>query len=179
VGRPASLPRRRRHADRLGGQRRSQRRLRLRRLGVGRGDRVAAIVPNVPEAIIGLLATASLGAIWSSCAPEFGTRSIVDRLSQIEPTVLLAVDGYRFGGRDFDRRDVIEEVRDALPGLARTVLIQDLDPSAVLSGDDWIRWDDFLAGPTEPLEDTPNRLDLKIRATDLPRGTGSNLLSLQ
>ena len=70
----------------------------LRRLGVGRGDRVAAIVPNIPEAVVGLLATASLGAIWSSCSPEFGTQSIVDRLAQIEPTVLIAVDGYAYGG---------------------------------------------------------------------------------
>jgi acetoacetyl-CoA synthetase len=118
----------------------------LRRLGVGRGDRVAAIVPNIPEAVVGLLATASLGAIWSSCSPEFGARSIVDRLAQIEPTVLLAVDGYRFAGRDFDRRDLVEEVRDALPGLASTVLIADLDPAARLDGDAWIRWDDLLGG---------------------------------
>src|SRR5918994_3670165 len=75
----------------------------LRRLGVGPGDRVAAYLPNVPEAVIGLLATASLGAIWSSCAPEFGTRSVVDRLSQIAPKVLLTIDGYRYGSRDVDR----------------------------------------------------------------------------
>ena len=76
----------------------------LQRLGVARGDRVAAYLPNIPEAVIGLLATASLGAIWSSCAPEFGTRSVVDRFSQIEPRVLLAIDGYRYGDRVVDRR---------------------------------------------------------------------------
>jgi acetoacetyl-CoA synthetase len=75
----------------------------LLRLGVRRGDRVAAYLPNVPEATVGLLATASIGAIWSSCAPEFGTRSVVDRWSQIEPAVLLAIDGYRYGAREIDR----------------------------------------------------------------------------
>lgn len=118
----------------------------LRRLGVRGGDRVAAIVPNIPEAVVGLLATASLGAIWSSCAPEFGTRSIVDRLRQIEPTVLIAVDGYTFGGRAFDRREVVEAVRAELPGLAATVLIRDLDPGATLAGGDWLGWDALLSG---------------------------------
>lgn len=117
----------------------------LRRLGVRRGDRVAAIVPNIPEAVVGLLATASIGAIWTSCAPEFGSRSIVDRLRQIEPTVLIAVDGYTFGGRAFDRRDVIEAVRAELPGLAATVLLRDLDPEARLAGDDWVDWGELLA----------------------------------
>ncbi|MGK2851308.1 MAG: acetoacetate--CoA ligase [Candidatus Limnocylindrales bacterium] len=117
----------------------------LRRLGVRRGDRVASIVPNIPEAVVALLATASLGAIWSSCAPEFGARSIVDRLRQIDPTVLIAVDGYAFGGRSFDRLDVVEQVRAALPGLTRTVLIRDLDAQARLDGDDWIDWATFLA----------------------------------
>ncbi len=68
----------------------------LQRLGVGRGDRVAAYLPNVPEAVIALLATASLGAVWSSCAPEFGTRSVIDRFGQIQPTVLLCINGYRY-----------------------------------------------------------------------------------
>ena len=75
----------------------------LRALGVGRGDRVAAYLPNIPEAVAAFLATAGLGAIWSSCSPDFGARSVIDRFAQIEPTVLLAVDGYRYGGRDFDR----------------------------------------------------------------------------
>ncbi len=75
----------------------------LARLGVGPGDRVAAYLPNVPEAVVALLATASLGAIWSSCAPEFGTRSVVDRLSQVEPKVLLTIDGYRYAEREVDR----------------------------------------------------------------------------
>jgi len=131
----------------------------LRRLGVGRGDRVAAIVPNIPEAVIGLLATASLGAIWSSCAPEFGARSVTDRLAQIEPKVLLAVDGYIYGGRSFDRLDIVDEVRAALPSLERTVLIAHLDPDAHLSGDAWIRWSTLVEGATTDLTFEPVPFD--------------------
>ena len=72
-----------------------------------RGDRVVAYMPNIPETIAAFLATASLGAVWSSCSPDFGARSVIDRFAQIEPKVLLAVDGYRYGGRDFDRRDTV------------------------------------------------------------------------
>jgi acetoacetyl-CoA synthetase len=82
----------------------------LRRLGVGAGDRVAAYLPNIPETIAAFLATASIGAVWSSAAPEFGARSVIDRFAQIEPTVLLAVDGYRYGGRDFDRGEVVDAI---------------------------------------------------------------------
>ncbi len=80
---------------------------RLRALGVEKGDRVAAYMPNIPEAVAGFLATASIGAIWSSCSPDFGARSVIDRFAQIEPKVLLAVDGYRYNGRDFDRRETV------------------------------------------------------------------------
>ena len=89
------------------------------RLGVRRGDRVAAFLPNIPETVVGFLATASLGAIWSSCAPEFGTRAVVDRFAQIEPTVLLAIDGYRYGDKVVDRSSAVAEIRAALPTLRR------------------------------------------------------------
>jgi acetoacetyl-CoA synthetase len=95
----------------------------LRSLGVGRGDRVAALLPNVPEAVIGLLATASLGAIWSSCSPDFGARSVIERFAQIEPTVLIACDGYGYGGKQFSRADMVSEVVGALPGLSAVVLV--------------------------------------------------------
>ncbi|MDQ3723892.1 MAG: acetoacetate--CoA ligase [Actinomycetota bacterium] len=88
----------------------------LRTLGVGRGDRVAAYMPNIAETVAAFLATAGLGAVWSSCSPDFGARSVVDRFAQIEPTVLLAVDGYRYGGRDHDRRDVVEEIHSRVGG---------------------------------------------------------------
>ena len=102
----------------------------LRALGVERGDRVVAYLPNIPEAVIGFLATASLGAIWSSCSPDFGARSVIDRFAQIEPKVLLAVDGYRYGGRGFDRRGVVGELEGAIPSLAATVMVPYLDPDA-------------------------------------------------
>ena len=84
----------------------------LRARGVGRGDRVAAYMPNVPETIAAFLATASLGAVWSSAAPEFGPRSVADRFAQIEPAVLLAVEGYRYGGKDYDKRDAVRSIAD-------------------------------------------------------------------
>jgi acetoacetyl-CoA synthetase len=83
---------------------------RLRALGVERGDRVAAYMPNIPEATAAFLACASIGAVWSSCSPDFGPRSVIDRFAQIEPKVLLAVDGYRYNGRDFDRRETVERI---------------------------------------------------------------------
>ena len=94
----------------------------LRRLGVGKGDRVAAYLPNVPETVVAMLATASIGAIWSSCAPEFGVSSVVDRFAQIEPKVLVAVDGYRYNGSWHDRRDALAEIRRRLPTVQATVL---------------------------------------------------------
>jgi acetoacetyl-CoA synthetase len=88
----------------------------LRARGVGPGDRVVAYMPNIPETIAAFLATAGLGAIWSSCSPDFGARSVVDRFAQIEPAVLLAVDGYRYGGRDFDRSAVVDEIHAHVGG---------------------------------------------------------------
>src|SRR5690348_11516578 len=87
----------------------------LVRLGVGPGDRVAAYLPNIPETAIAFLATASLGAIWSSCAPEFGVRSVVDRFAQIEPVVLFVVDGYRYGTKAIDKRADVQAIEAALP----------------------------------------------------------------
>ena len=84
-------------------------------MGVGRGDRVAGYLPNVPEALVAFLATASLGATWASCATEFGARSVVDRFAQIEPAVLLVAGGYRYGTKDVDRREQVREIRAALP----------------------------------------------------------------
>jgi acetoacetyl-CoA synthetase len=124
----------------------------LRRLGVGRGDRVVAVIPNIPEAVIAFLATGSIGAIWASCSPDFGTQSLVDRFAQIGPKVLIAVDGYQYGGKAFDRRAVVDELRTALPTLEATILIPYLDPeSAADPGSRELAWADLLAGPAEPL----------------------------
>ena len=108
----------------------------LRRLGVGRGDRVAAYMPNAPETVVAFLATAGIGAVWSSCAPEFGTPTVVDRFKQIEPKVLIAIEGYRYGGRDFDRRQHVAEIVEAIPSIEHTVMVP---------GD----WDDLLAEGSE------------------------------
>ena len=118
----------------------------LRRLGVGPGDRVAAYLPNVPETVIAVLATASLGATWTSCAPEFGTRSVVDRLAQVEPKVLLAVDGYRYGDRSIDRASEIAAIRAALPTLAATVILPYLDADGTRVPDA-VAWTDLRADP--------------------------------
>jgi acetoacetyl-CoA synthetase len=98
----------------------------LRALGVRRGERVVAYMPNIPETLIAFLASASLGAIWSSAAPEFGPRSVIDRVAQIEPAVLLAVDGYRHGGKDFDRRAAVGEILAELPSVRHAVLVPHL-----------------------------------------------------
>jgi acetoacetyl-CoA synthetase len=101
----------------------------LRGLGVGEGDRVVAYLPNIPETVAAFLACASLGAVWSSAAPEFGARSVIDRFAQIEPKVMLAIDGYRYGGKDFDRRPVVRQIADAIPSLERVVTLGYLDGS--------------------------------------------------
>ena len=95
----------------------------LKKLGVEEGDRVVAYLPNIPEAIVAMLAVSSIGAIWSSCPPDFGKSSVLDRFSQIEPKVLLAVDGYDFRGKTHDRRPVLAEIQQALPTVEQTVLI--------------------------------------------------------
>ena len=118
----------------------------LERLGVGPGDRVVAFLPNIPEAVVTLLATASLGAIFSSCAPEFGTRSVVDRFAQIEPSVLLTVDGYRYGAKSIDRVAEVAEIRAALPTLRATVVVPYLDPDPARIPDA-IAWDALFATP--------------------------------
>jgi acetoacetyl-CoA synthetase len=110
--------------------------------GVGRGDRVVAYLPNVPETVAAFLATASLGAVWSSAAPEFGARSVIDRFAQIEPKLMLAVDGYRYNGRDFDRSEMVDAIAAEVG--APVVRLGYLDGSG---------WEDGFLGPVDsPLE---------------------------
>ena len=113
----------------------------LKARGVGRGDRVCAYLPNIPETIAAFLATASLGAVWSSAAPEFGVQSVVDRFAQIEPKVLLAIDGYRYAGRDFDRSLQVGDIAAAID--APVVRLGYLDGSG---------WEDGFLGEPDELE---------------------------
>jgi acetoacetyl-CoA synthetase len=97
----------------------------LRDMGVAQGDRVVAYIPNVPEAVIAMLAVTSIGAVWAACAPDFGTASVIDRFDQLAPKVLIATAGYRFGGRYHDRRQIVEDLRAALSTVEHTILVGD------------------------------------------------------
>ncbi len=122
----------------------------LRAVGVGEGDRVAGYLPNIPETIIAFLACASIGAVWSSCSPDFGSASAIARFHQIEPTVLFTVDGYRYNGKAFDRRTVLDALQEKLPSLKATVLVPYLDPDITFWGhqeDKTQLWDDILSQP--------------------------------
>lgn len=140
----------------------------LRGMGVGRGDRVVAYMPNIPETLAAFLAVSSLGATWSSCSPDFGTRTVIDRVQQIEPKVLLTVDGYRYGGRDFDRAGAIAGLRAGLPSLQRVVTL----PYLGLRGD----WEEAFPPTTEPLAfervpfDHPLWILFSSGTTGLPKG---------
>ncbi len=122
----------------------------LRRMGVGPGDRVVGVLPNICETVIAFLATAAIGAVWSCCSPDFGTRGVIDRFRQIEPRVLLAVDGYTYGGRRFDRTAALNEIIAALPTLTHTVLIDRIGASAGVSArENVLTWDELLREPAE------------------------------
>lgn len=125
----------------------------MRAHGVKAGDRVAAYLPNMPETIAVMLAASSLGAVFSSCSPDFGVAGVVDRFGQIEPTLLFAVDGYVYGGKRFDTRDKVREIVAQLPSLRAVVLVSHLEASSALEGvPSAHRYADFVAGaPDEPL----------------------------
>ncbi len=119
---------------------------RLRDLGVRPGERVSGYLPNIPQAVVALLATAAVGAVWTSCAPDFGARSVLDRFQQIEPVVLFTVDGYRYGGKEHDRRDVVAELRGALPTLRAVVHVPLLGTPAP---PDVLDWDEVAGADAE------------------------------
>ncbi|MEE8370542.1 MAG: acetoacetate--CoA ligase [Sphingomonadales bacterium] len=127
---------------------------RLRELGIVPGDRIAACMPNIPETVVAMLAATSIGAVWSSCSPDFGTKSILDRFSQIEPKVLFCVDGYQYGGKAFDCRAKMIEISDALGSLEQVVSVP------YLEGGDWetpcknlVDWNKFIDRPPVRAED--------------------------
>ncbi|MES2955172.1 MAG: acetoacetate--CoA ligase, partial [Pseudomonadota bacterium] len=107
--------------------------LHLKAQGVQPGDRVAAYLPNIPEAMVAFLAVVSLGGVWSICAPDMGTNAVLDRFKQIEPKVLIACDGVRYGGRDFDRTAVLDELRAALPSVQHVIVHGNLDATKLIA----------------------------------------------
>ena len=121
----------------------------LRELGVQRGDRVVAYMPNVPETLMAFLACASIGATWSSCAPDFGTSTVIDRFKQIEPKLLFAVDGYQYAGKTFDRRGTVTDLQQALPTIQKTVLFPylfgDAEPITLANS---VAWSELLTHPS-------------------------------
>lgn len=126
----------------------------LLRLGVRKGDRVVAYLPNIPETLVAFLATASIGAVWAACAPEFGPRSVVDRFAQLAPKVLLTVAGYHYGERDVDRRSEVEEITAQLPTVERVVHVP-YGPHTVPGA---LGWAELLAEPAPgpvPFEPVP------------------------
>ncbi len=123
----------------------------LRKLGVKKGDRVCAVMPNIPEAIIGFLATASIGAIWSACSPEFGINSIIDRFQQIEPKILITVDGYRFGGKDFDKTSDIKDLSNTIKSLDTTIVLPYLSTKPNLDINKYIIWDEVESETHDPI----------------------------
>jgi len=105
----------------------------LKAEGVQKGDRVVAFMPNIPESVIAFLASASIGAVWSSCSPDFGSAMVIDRFKQIEPTILVAVDGYRYNGKAFDRLNTVSSIQQAVPSLKKTVILPYLDNDPEIS----------------------------------------------
>ncbi len=137
--------------------------VRLRALGVAPGDRVAAYLPNIPEALVAMLATTAIGGVWSACGPDFGVASVVDRFAQIEPKVLIASERYRFGGREYDRTDVIGELQQRLTSVVATLVVGSAE------------WDAIIATPVEPEfvpvpADHPLWILFSSGTTGLPKG---------
>jgi acetoacetyl-CoA synthetase len=158
----------------------------LRALGIGPGDRIAGLLPNIPETIVAMLAAASLGAIWSSCSPDFGANGVVDRFGQIRPRVLVCADGYRYAGKEIDSLARVREVMALIPGIERVVVVPYLRDKPDLS---WggTAWRDFLsphAGADLAFErfpfDHPVYIMYSSGTTGLPKcmvhGAGGTLL---
>lgn len=129
----------------------------LRSLGVRRGDRVAGYIPNIDEALVAFLASAAIGAVWSSCAPEFGERAVLDRWTQVEPTVLITVNGYRYGSRDVDLTDTVEALRSGLPSVRAVISLRYLESADEIP--ESIDWDTFIGPTDDDLEFVPVPFD--------------------
>ena len=127
---------------------------RLREMGIGPGDRVVAYMPNIPETLIAMLATTAIGAVWSSAAPEFGAQTVIDRFGQIAPKLVFAVNGYRYGGKTFDRSDDLSRILASLPSVETVVMLDYLEGANFPSWKkDLMNWPELLAGPDVPAQD--------------------------
>lgn len=164
----------------------------LRRHGVGRGDRVVGYLPNIPEAVIAFLATASIGATWAACGQDYAAPAAVDRLGQLEPVVLVTADGYRFGGKDRPQLDAVRQVREGIPSLRQTILVSRLglepqpdgvpgdgetraDGTGGSGSGGWLGWADATAGEHELAPegvpfDHPLWVVFSSGTTGLPKG---------
>ncbi|MBW4052367.1 MAG: acetoacetate--CoA ligase [Proteobacteria bacterium] len=120
---------------------------RLRALGVQPGDRVVAWMPNIPQTVVAMLATTAIGAIWACCSPDFGERGVLDRFAQLSPKVLFCIDGYRYGGKPYDRRAELERILAGLPTLREVIYLPCLDPGAPPPRPDALRWSEVLDHP--------------------------------
>jgi acetoacetyl-CoA synthetase len=123
---------------------------RLRQLGVQPGDRVVAWMPNIPQTVVAMLATTAIGAIWACCSPDFGERGVLDRFAQLSPKVLFCIDGYRYGGKPFDRRAELRRILAGLPTLRELIYLPHLDPQSPAPRPGALRWSEALAGPDVP-----------------------------
>ena len=128
----------------------------LRRAGIGRGDRVAAFIPNLPQAIVAMLGAASIGAVWSSCSPDFGVQGVLDRFGQIAPRVLIAADAYYYGGKTHDCLGKLADVVRSLPTVEQVVVVPYVSERPELDRVPGARlWDEFLGGPAAELTFEP------------------------
>jgi acetoacetyl-CoA synthetase len=123
----------------------------LKKLGLAKGDRVAAFIPNIPEAIIAMLATTSIGAIWSSCSPDFGFQSVLDRFGQIKPKVLIAADGYSYNGKNFDSTPKINQVVDSIHSIEKIIIVSNLNNGASNIVKNSMTWEDLLVADSSEL----------------------------
>ncbi len=140
---------------------------RLRALGVAPGDRVVGWMPNIPQTVVAMLATTAIGAIWACCSPDFGERGVLDRFAQLSPKVLFCIDGYRYGGKPFDRRAQLQHILASLPTLQQVIYLPYLDPQAPAPRQDALRWSELLDHPTID----PGRFRFEQVAFDQPLWT--------